>query len=122
MAPGFTDKDEGFMRYPFDEPGIYAIQVAGEVDESWSARLGGMTIFRTEIAEEEHKLVSVLIGAAKDVKVAAALAVLKALIAAKVIEEELAQETVDALVTAEIIEEDAVSNALSALLEAGNVN
>jgi hypothetical protein len=54
------------MGYPFDKPGIYAIHVAGEVDERWSDRLGGMTIIKTVTAEEEPKPVSVLIGLLAD--------------------------------------------------------
>jgi hypothetical protein len=54
------------MEYPFDKPGIYAIHVAGEVDESWSNRLGGLTIVKTMTAEEEPKPVSVLIGLLAD--------------------------------------------------------
>ena len=55
-------KLDSCMCYPFDNPGIYAIHVAGEVRESWSDRLGGLTIFRTETAEQDPKPVSVLIG------------------------------------------------------------
>lgn len=54
------------MRYPFDRPGIYAIQVVGEVDESWSEILGGMTLMRTETAEVDAKPVTVLIGSLAD--------------------------------------------------------
>jgi hypothetical protein len=54
------------MGYPFDKPGIYAIHVAGEVDESWSDRLGGLTIVKAMTAEEEPKPVSVLIGLLAD--------------------------------------------------------
>ena len=54
------------MSYPFDNPGIYAIHVAGEVDESWSDRLGGLTIFKSETVGEEPQPVTVLIGLMMD--------------------------------------------------------
>lgn len=54
------------MRSPFEQPGIYAIQVAGEVDESWSDRLGGMTMMRTQTAGEDSGPVTVLIGLLAD--------------------------------------------------------
>jgi hypothetical protein len=54
------------MRNLFEEPGIYAIQVAGEVDESWSDRLGGMTMMKTESAGEDAGPVTVLIGLLAD--------------------------------------------------------
>lgn len=54
------------MGYRFDEPGIYAIHVAGEVDESWSDRLGGLTVFEAVMAKEESTPVSVLVGVLTD--------------------------------------------------------
>jgi len=54
------------MSYPFDDPGIYAIQVIGEVDESWADRLGGMTLMRSETKGEGPKKVTVLIGLLED--------------------------------------------------------
>ncbi|MEZ4769829.1 MAG: hypothetical protein R2844_15530 [Caldilineales bacterium] len=54
------------MEYPFDEPGMYAIHVAGEVDESWSDRLAGLTIFKAVTAGEDPKVVSILTGLLAD--------------------------------------------------------
>jgi hypothetical protein len=54
------------MPYPFDEPGIYAIQVVGAVDESWSDRLGGMTLMPSQTEGERPKTVTVLIGLLED--------------------------------------------------------
>lgn len=54
------------MEYPFDEPGMYAIHVAGEVDESWSDRLAGLTIVKAVTAGEDPKVVSILTGLLAD--------------------------------------------------------
>lgn len=54
------------MQYPFDRPGMYAIQVVGEVDEDWSDILGGMTLMRSETAGEDAMPVTVLIGLLAD--------------------------------------------------------
>jgi hypothetical protein len=54
------------MSYPFDEPGIYAIQIVGEVDERWASRLGGMTLMRSETELNGPKIVTVLIGLLED--------------------------------------------------------
>ena len=32
------------MIYPYDQLGVYAIHIAGQLDTSWSDRLGGLTI------------------------------------------------------------------------------
>lgn len=47
------------MQYPYDQPGIYAIHVAGRVDSSWSDRLAGLTI---TCEEDGGEIVSVLKG------------------------------------------------------------
>jgi hypothetical protein len=47
------------VQYPYDQPGIYAVHVAGRVDSSWSDRLGGLTI---TCNEEGGQIVSVLKG------------------------------------------------------------
>jgi hypothetical protein len=54
------------MGYPFDDPGVYAIHVTGEVDEGWSDCLGGLTVFKAVTAEEQPRPVSVLIGLLAD--------------------------------------------------------
>lgn len=54
------------MDYLFDQPGIYAIHVAGELDESWSECLGGLTITRSVTVEDETQPVTVLIGLLAD--------------------------------------------------------
>lgn len=38
------------VHYPYDHPGIYAIHIAGRLDESWADRLGGLQI--CQIVEE----------------------------------------------------------------------
>lgn len=50
------------MRYPFDEPGVYAIRVAGVVDRTWADRLGGLTISDPEITDECPQPMTRLVG------------------------------------------------------------
>ncbi len=66
IAIALHDNGEYSMLYPFDESGFYAIQVAGEVDESWPDRLGGMTLMRSETEGPQSKPVTVLIGLVAD--------------------------------------------------------
>jgi hypothetical protein len=47
------------VQHPYDQPGIYAVHVAGRVDSSWCDRLGGLTI---TCKEEGGEIVSVLKG------------------------------------------------------------
>ena len=47
------------MRYPYDQPGVYAIHIAGRLDTSWSDCLGGLTI---TFEEEDDSPVTALIG------------------------------------------------------------
>ena len=47
-----------------DTPADYRIKVRGALDESWSDRLGGMTI--TRIAKANAKPVTVLVGRLQD--------------------------------------------------------
>jgi hypothetical protein len=54
------------MNYTFDNPGFYAIHVAGELDEGWSTSLSGMTVIRSETNEDEPQPVTVLIGLVVD--------------------------------------------------------
>jgi hypothetical protein len=54
------------MEYPFDEPGTYAIHVAGEVHENWSDRLAGLSIVKAVTAGEEPMVVSILTGLLAD--------------------------------------------------------
>ena len=50
------------MKYVNDQPGIYAIHIAGRVDKSWSDRLGGMTVTHLEKEEQDNQLISILYG------------------------------------------------------------
>jgi len=54
------------MRYPYDQPGIYAIHVAGRLDTSWSECLGGMTITYPVDEEQDSGTVTVLYGCLLD--------------------------------------------------------
>jgi hypothetical protein len=54
------------MRYSLDMPGIYTIRVLGGVDESWCARLGGLTLMHAATEDEKPKKVTVLIGRLED--------------------------------------------------------
>ena len=54
------------MDYLFDKPGVYAIHVAGELDEGWSEVMGGLTITRSETVEDDTEPVSILIGTLDD--------------------------------------------------------
>jgi len=45
-------------------PAVYRIRVQGELDESWSERLGGMTITVEQI--KDHKPVTILKGELMD--------------------------------------------------------
>jgi hypothetical protein len=53
------------MKPPYDHPGIYAIHIAGRLDESWADRLGGLTISTVE-EEEGKQSVTVLKGCLPD--------------------------------------------------------
>ena len=50
------------MKYPYDQPGVYAIHIAGRLDDSWSGRLGGMTIQCTDKKGRKDQPVTVLHG------------------------------------------------------------
>lgn len=54
------------VRYPCDNPVVYAIHVAGRVDKSWTDRLGGMSISCTEEEDNWGKPVTVLLGTLPD--------------------------------------------------------
>jgi hypothetical protein len=54
------------MKYPYDHPGIYAIQVAGQVDTSWSEILGGLTITYMEVEQKGDSPVTTLSGELPD--------------------------------------------------------
>ena len=62
------DKSKGLtaMNYPYDQPGIYAIHVAGEVDTSWSDILGGLTIAYAETGEKGDIVETILSGSLPD--------------------------------------------------------
>ena len=65
------------MKYPYDQPGIYAVHVAGRVDTSWSECLGGLTITYAVDEEQDGETMTVLTGWLPDQ--AALLGVLSAL-------------------------------------------
>ena len=50
------------MRYPYDQPGVYAIHIAGRLDTSWSDCLGGMTITYEVEEGQDSQPVTVLHG------------------------------------------------------------
>ncbi|MDX1418260.1 MAG: hypothetical protein R3293_28930 [Candidatus Promineifilaceae bacterium] len=50
------------MKYPYDQPGIYAIHIAGRLDTSWSDCLGGMTITYEVDEGQDGGTVTVLYG------------------------------------------------------------
>ena len=50
------------MKYPYDQPGVYAVHIAGRLDASWSGRLGGLTIAYEESEEQNSGTVTVLHG------------------------------------------------------------
>ncbi len=54
------------MKYPYDQPGFYAIQVAGQVDTSWSEILGGLTITYVEEEQKGDSPVTILSGLLPD--------------------------------------------------------
>ena len=53
-------KSENKKSFTFDRPGIYRIRVQGFLDESWSERLGGMSI--TTRYRGDPKQVTTLVG------------------------------------------------------------
>lgn len=50
------------MKYPYDQPGIYAIHIAGRLDTSWSECLGGLTIAYEEGDGQDNQPISILYG------------------------------------------------------------
>ena len=69
------DHNETKSKLKIDQSATYSIQVAGYLDESWSTRLGGLTIRVSD--PDENTLVTTLSGALIDQ--AALFGVLKAL-------------------------------------------
>ena len=63
------------LELKIDQPATYCIQVAGYLDENWSARLGGLKIASTDL--EGKQAVTILSGPVIDQ--AALFGVLKAL-------------------------------------------
>jgi hypothetical protein len=59
MPPSVSRKDR-----PFDRPGKYRISVQGYLDESWSERLGDMTI--TTSSQGSQGQVTMLVGKLRD--------------------------------------------------------
>ena len=51
--------------FPFDRPGNYCIRVLGSLDESWSARLGGLRITACSQKAQERS-VTELFGKVRD--------------------------------------------------------
>ena len=56
---------ENKHRFSFDRPGNYRIRVLGLLDESWSARLGGMRITSSR-SKDQKVAVTQLIGQVRD--------------------------------------------------------
>jgi len=54
------------MKYVYDQPGIYAIHIAGRVDTSWSDRMAGMSITYQEEGAQKDQLISILHGSLPD--------------------------------------------------------
>jgi hypothetical protein len=54
------------MKFVYDQPGIYAIHIAGRVDKSWSDRLGGLSVTYQENEGQDNDLVSILYGQLPD--------------------------------------------------------
>jgi hypothetical protein len=54
------------MRLSYEQPGIYAIHIAGRMDKSWADRLGGLTITFIEEDDENNQPVTVLKGCLPD--------------------------------------------------------
>lgn len=54
------------MKYVYDQPGIYAIHIAGQVNTSWSDRLAGMSITYQGERSQEDQLISILYGSLPD--------------------------------------------------------
>lgn len=50
------------MRYPYDQPGVYAVHIAGQLDTSWSDRLGGLTMSYEVDQKRDSGPVTVLHG------------------------------------------------------------
>jgi hypothetical protein len=55
---------EGRNRYPFDEPRTYRIRLIGQLNESWSDRLGGMRI--TTSSRGDRASITTLVGCLRD--------------------------------------------------------
>lgn len=54
------------MKYPYDQPGVFAIHIAGRLDTSWSDCLGGLTITYEVDEEQDGQPVTVLYGRLPD--------------------------------------------------------
>lgn len=65
------------MKYPYDQPGLYAIHIAGQLDTSWSECLGELTITYEVDEGHDSEITTVLTGWLPDQ--AALLGVLNAL-------------------------------------------
>ena len=56
--------ESGNIKYPYDQPGIYAIHIAGRVESDWVACLSGLTVNYEKGPNGE--LVSILKGSLPD--------------------------------------------------------
>ena len=54
------------MQLPFDQPGVYFIQIAGRLDKSWEDRLGGLTIASIQERDDGNQVVTVIKGCLPD--------------------------------------------------------
>ena len=54
------------MQLPFDQPGVYFIQIAGRLDKSWEDRLGGLMIASIEEDDVDNQTVTELKGCLPD--------------------------------------------------------
>lgn len=50
------------MKHPYNQPGVYAIHIAGRLDTSWADCLGGMTITYGVEEDKNGEPVTVLHG------------------------------------------------------------
>lgn len=53
------------MQHPYDRSGVYAIHIAGRLNNSWEERLGGLTIITTE-DDKSDQSITILKGCLPD--------------------------------------------------------
>jgi len=54
------------VRPPYDQPGIYAVHIAGRLDKNWVDRLGGLTIASIQEGDDGNQVVTVIKGCLPD--------------------------------------------------------